>query len=274
MPTRKILAFVHIEKTAGTSMIHILRHNNFMRYLDVRPLYSRGDNIFTAQDLRLSLKINPFIRAIAGHSVVPYSDLESVADMEYITLLRNPVNRYISQYRYWGKVLGRNLTPEEFLDKTSENNMQVMKIAGEPNVQKAIDILESKFICYGIVEKFESFIQNLAQVEAGRGRHFEPISVERNLTGKSKISEQDLLDKYESRIIENNSKDIELYQYVKKHVEQNDSMSGDSIVKKIKRPTFKLYADYLMRKIYYMPVTGLIRISRGMKAKGSYSELL
>ena len=33
----KILGFVHIEKTAGTSLIHILRHNFFMRYMDKEP---------------------------------------------------------------------------------------------------------------------------------------------------------------------------------------------------------------------------------------------
>jgi hypothetical protein len=60
---RACVVFVHIEKAAGTTFIHTLRRNYFLRYLDVRPFSPASNSIFTARDLELSLRVNPWLMA-------------------------------------------------------------------------------------------------------------------------------------------------------------------------------------------------------------------
>ncbi|HMU91316.1 MAG TPA: hypothetical protein PKC33_11515, partial [Pseudomonadales bacterium] len=70
-----LLAFVHIEKAAGTTFIHILRRNFFLRYLDVRPYGIESGGLFLSGDLRISTRILPGLKCFSGHAVTPYSDL-------------------------------------------------------------------------------------------------------------------------------------------------------------------------------------------------------
>ena len=56
---REMLAFTHIEKAAGTSLIHLLRVNYFMKYCDVMPLSIKSSGILRADDLRKIMIINP-----------------------------------------------------------------------------------------------------------------------------------------------------------------------------------------------------------------------
>ncbi len=114
---KDLLAFVHMEKSAGTSFIHILRRNFLFRYLDVRPFWPESDGVFTARDLRASKRLLPDLRCIAGHAVKPYADLSSAHEcVLYVTVLRNPVRRYISQYQHWRERMRRKVEFKEFLE--------------------------------------------------------------------------------------------------------------------------------------------------------------
>ena len=64
-----MLAFVHIKKTAGTTLTAILRRNFGTRHLDTRlHLY---EDLFLADDLRRALKLYRRLDCIAGHHVRP-----------------------------------------------------------------------------------------------------------------------------------------------------------------------------------------------------------
>src|SRR5918993_986357 len=122
---RRFIAFVHIEKAAGTTFIHILRRHFFLRYLDVRPYSPDSNSVFTARDLELSLKVNPWLRAFGGHAVRPIGDLYDVFPaIRFITILRDPVRRYISQSLYGNAVLKLNLTFDEFLADAHTHDFQ------------------------------------------------------------------------------------------------------------------------------------------------------
>jgi hypothetical protein len=64
----KITAFVHIEKAAGTTLNHILRHNFFLRYIDVRPFFKESKGLFLSKDLEVARRVLPGLSCISGHS--------------------------------------------------------------------------------------------------------------------------------------------------------------------------------------------------------------
>ena len=104
--TKKVLAFVHIEKAAGQTFTRILENNYVCRHCRVTPLKKEHHGVFTADAMRTVFRINPFVEAISGHSVRPCSDLKSLLPkVRYVTLMRDPMKRYISHSQNHKKFL-------------------------------------------------------------------------------------------------------------------------------------------------------------------------
>lgn len=279
---KSILAFVHTEKTAGTTLIHILRHNFFMRYCDVRPLSNKSEGIFQVEDLKKTLRINPFLACIGGHSIMPFNGLhDHCPHLKYITLLRAPVQRYLSQYQYWCSDLGRKMSFDRFLALKSEYNMQTRRIAGNDKVSDAREILSSEcFLLTGILEEFDEFL--LLLKKKMNDVNFD-LLYERQKVGKTEEKElrQKLIEKYGDYILENNRSDLELYDFVKNSLFPSfkewygKNFSSDLVVfkrfKKIHKPKMgKRYVNYVCRKLYYEPLSGFIRHRNGLPAFGAY----
>jgi hypothetical protein len=268
--SRPFIAFVHIEKAAGTTFIHILRRNFFLRYLDVRPYSPASNSIFTARDLELSLGINPWLRAFGGHAVRPLGDLcEVFTNISFVTILRDPVRRYISQYLYGNAVLKLNLTFEEFLADSRTHDFQTRKIAGEADLQLAKRILKERFLAIGLVEKLDQFLARLASgLQPERFNH----AYEARNVGSYLRQEVELYETYEPMIREVNQVDAALYQYIKDLLQADHDASGNS--DRIKSmgicDRVKHFSDGALRKVYYEPVTGLMRVRNGLTMKGSY----
>jgi hypothetical protein len=272
------LAFVHIEKAAGTTLIHVLRRNYLFRYLDVRPLDRRSGGIFRPSDLRASLRINPFLRCIGGHAVVPYAGLERVRpDIRYITVLRDPVQRYISQYRYWRSHLGKEVSFEEYLDLDTPRDLQTKKICGGADAESAKAMLKERFYMVGIVEKLDLFLRSLARkLEPD---HFNPYYETRNVTRSTKKDSE--WGQAVDRIRANNENDIELYRFVVEELipaqcrelglgpEAADAPVGFAGALG-PADRVRAYLDWLQRKFYYIPVTSIWRMTHGLTGRGSY----
>jgi hypothetical protein len=195
--------------------------------------------------------------------------------------LRNPIQRYISQYQYWIEKLGKKLTFEEFLSLERTHNFQTKKIAGYADIELARDILADRFFLVGTVEDFDHFLillkKKLEPFKFRPGYHVQNVSsresiIHRNFTQK--------LDKYYDQILKVNQLDMILYKYVKGELipkEKKQYGPGfDNCVTAFKKENrgyskkFLRYADYVLRKCYYDPVFGFIRKINGLPAKGSY----
>lgn len=274
-----ILAFVHIEKAAGTTFIHILRHNFLLKYLDARPFSRKSQGLFLGRDLRIARRIVPSLHCIAGHAVKPYSDLRSYdRRIKYITIFRDPCKRYVSQYQYWIDRMGKKFSFEEFLELDETRNYQTRKIAGAEELNRAIDILESEMLLTGFVDRYDEFLVML-QAKLG-GQSFDPRYRRLN-EGRGSVSSEDILNKYRDRIEEVNKIDLELYHYVLKNIypRQVDEFHGD-LQRRLREfqewnartgpIMWPRYTDFVFRKAYLEPVTGALRLMNGMPYKGSY----
>jgi hypothetical protein len=268
---RRFIAFVHIEKAAGTTFIHILRRNFFLRYLDVRPFSSASNALFTARDLELSLRVNPWLYAFGGHAVRPLGDLgDAFPNVRFVTILRDPVRRYISQYLYGNAVLKLNLSFDEFLSDERTHNFQTRKIAGVPDLQLAKRMLRDRFMAVGLVEKLDQFLNTLAS--RLQPEKFDAAYEARNV-GSYPQEEVDLFETYGPMIREVNQVDAALYQHVQSMLQADaDAAAGaDHPVRSMGfSDRFKYFTDGVLRKAYYEPVTGLMRVRNGLPMKGSY----
>jgi hypothetical protein len=274
-----LLAFVHIEKAAGTTLIHLLRHNYFLRYLDVRPYSANSAKLYTANDLMISRRMLPGLRCIAGHAVRPIADLESSGiNIKYITLLRRPVDRYLSQYKYWTDKMGKRLTFEQFLDHRPAWNFQTSKISGHEDIELAKELLTEKFFLVGTVERFGQFLfllKNKLEPAPFDVRHSR-----KNFT-KRDGQAQELYMKFADEIEARNKLDWELYNYVETSLlpkfegeygenYQLDYKKFESELASAREPLILRGIDYFFRKCYVEPVGGVIRIFNGLPAAGSY----
>ncbi len=276
-----ILALVHIEKAAGTSLIHILRRNFLFQYCDARPLSKGSDGVFRSVDMD---KLNSVIRpvcAIGGHSIYPYSELATAyKNMQFITLLRDPVKRYISQYRHISERKSRTIRFEDFLETEGVANFQTKKIAGEANSEKAKEILTEKFLLVGVVEQFDQFLVLLRREIDDKT--FDPRYEQKNVV-QNRVKSDEIYEMYYESIVERNREDIAIYDYVRDVLIPNKvTLYGsdfDNDLNKFKRDnslTFGnyigQYCDFAFRKAYIEPITGVIRRINGMPGVGSYGR--
>ena len=271
---REILAFSHIPKTAGTTLTHLFRSNFFLRFCSVENLQTGIQWAFTAEQLDLVLIINPLIKCIGGHTVRPFSNIsEKYPNIKYITLMRDPILRYISQYIYNKEFLRNNINNfDDFLSKKSEQNMQIKRITGSEDLGRAIEILNSHFLLVGITEEFDGFL--LLLKHKLKPTKFEIGYQKKNISqhSRERTALIENMDKYVDHIREANCLDIKLYDYVKnklwKKVKEAygpsyefDLKAFQAVNKGYSNNIYR-YMDYILRKCYYDPILKVIgRIS-------------
>jgi len=274
---RKILAFVHINKAAGTTLTHILRLNFFMTHVDVHALSKDSKGVFQTKDMKKIMIINPFVRSIAGHRIKPFSDLsDAFPGIRYITLLRDPIQRTISHYQFNVEKHGSNIGFDEYLQRPVSFNRQTRTISGSSDITLAKKIIKERFFLVGIVEEIDEFLILLKKkLEPFR---FRPGYRMQNVAKKDSPIRADInrqFDRYHHKIIQRNLLDIELYNYVKNEVLPKEKKAYGSTferdVAQFKRLP-KCYThntlrhmDYICRKCYYKPILTLIKKINGLE---------
>jgi hypothetical protein len=272
-------AFVHIEKTAGTTLNAILRRSFGARHCDIRlPLLKRRRDrhdhraFVEAADLSRVRHLYRNLRGIAGHNVKPYADLcTKYPQIEFFTFLRNPASRFRSHFL--------NRAPGHTQDAFDRwvaadwvHNWQTKMIAGEPKAQKAIDLIRERFGFVGLTERFDESLllmrQWLREPELPlEYRSLNCINEKRRARDAARRkSDVSYLDSSEvrARIQEANAEDQKVYDFVTSAIypRQVAAFDGDLALEMDELRLKNLFADDLeepfagsfMRNFIYKPL--------------------
>lgn len=206
-----MIAFVHIQKCAGTSLKFVLRNSFGLRHCDVLPVTE--DRTFYDADLRFVKRLYPWLQSIAGHSLIhPTHNISEPLD--YYTYLRDPIERCASHYQYHLQVMNREATFVSWIHEPQWQDYQVKKIAGEANVQKAIELLEKHFFFVGLTERFDEGLQILSALAPYR---IDPGYTPQNIAAGNHIKDA-VLAEHSAWLQEFNQLDQQLYTYVQEQL--------------------------------------------------------
>jgi hypothetical protein len=276
---KKILAYVHIEKCAGTTLINILRRSCGIRFMEVRPLSKNPFQAVSYKDLSKFLVMNPFLKVIGGHSIKPFSlsDSASYLQIGFMTLLRDPVYRYVSHYNFLCKYLNKNIPFEKFLRWEAIHNFQTKKIAGSNSYDEAKKIIMERFLIIGTVERFDEFLLFLNKRLFNDEYNF--IYKKMNISSNKKRIRK-IVNTYKSEIQKRNECDIELYRFVsdnllKLNEENYQNDLGWAPIKRLQNVPINGQHDMRVTfdeklRVAYEFITGMLRKLSGLPFKGSY----
>ncbi len=275
----RMYAFLHIEKTAGTTLNSILRRSFGSRHCDIRlPLAKRRRDRFDrraiveAADLHRVSRLYRNLCGIAGHNVKPYGDLPAQhPELEFFTFLRHPVARFRSHFLNRAPGHTREAF-DRWIASPWVHNWQTKMIAGEPNAQKAIDLIGARIGFVGFTERFDESLlllrrwlrvpefqveyQPLNCLKAKR----RPRDAARN---ESDVSYLDSAGAF-ARIQEANAEDQKVYDFVAATIypRQVASYDGDLQLETSKLQLKNMFVDELkepllgrcMRNLVYKPL--------------------
>jgi len=214
-----MLVFIHINKTAGSTVRYILRSTFGINHCEVEPWHAPWiDPPFSTQDLQRLRKLYPHLESIAGHRVTGYVDLhENGTKFKFFTFMRDPLKTCASRFQYNVQYRKKkDLVFEEWIQKEWPRNGQTKMIAGVTDVNKAIRIIQDKSIFVGLTERFDESMVLLKALLANNLN----ISYKSVNTARKNILAERLLSTESTRqmLIEANQADLELYDFVKKEL--------------------------------------------------------
>lgn len=220
--------FLHIGKTAGTTMRQVLRRN--FRPSDVMVIRKRGRREETLRgfaELPAELRAQP--RLIMGHTVFGLHEHVPRRSV-YITIVRKPSSLVVSQYRYVLRTpthrlhevaTSRGMSLADYIRSgvsMEMDNSQTRAIAGDLSVpygactdemlERGKQNIERSFAVAGLTERFEETLILLQKVFGWSHLHY----VRANVAPQGPSVE--ITDEARDLIDEHNRLDNALYAYV------------------------------------------------------------
>lgn len=209
-----MLAFMHIRKTAGSTIESILRASLGLRHCGVRVRRSRRPYpVLGADEVARCRWIYRRLLSISGHGVVPFTDLAALApEVRYYTFLREPLERCAAEYQFRLRHGGLNQPFEKWITTNRARNRQVRQFCGSESFEHARQLLQRHVGFVGLVERFHESLVMWA--------HWcKPVPLDiryrkKNVAACNHIK-LSLLSNLETRrmLIEANRADLQLYEY-------------------------------------------------------------
>lgn len=214
-----MLVFIHINKTAGSTVRYILRSTFGLRHCEVEPWHARWTGPpFSADDLQRLRKLYPRIESIGGHRLRGYIDLGgNGVEPNYFTFMRDPLKTCASRFQYNIQYRGKtDLVFEQWIQQDWPRNAQTKMIAGKADVDEALRVIRARHIFVGLTEHFDESMVLLRGLVASRlNIAYKRVNVARNNT-----LAQELLANPRTRqmLIEANQVDLALYDVVRREL--------------------------------------------------------
>jgi hypothetical protein len=163
--------FVHIQKTGGMSLYNSMAERFGGEH---SRRFQRSSEEFRQQFLALTDDEIARLRLLSGHFDLPFWLQRKLSDRFVVSLLREPVERVLSVYRYaksWPEHrrhddIGR-MTADEYVAAhvadAARHNWQCRKLCGIPDFAAAKAIIDRQVDLVGAVELIGTFTEALAQ---------------------------------------------------------------------------------------------------------------
>ena len=228
LPEAYVIIFNHIPKVGGTSIYYlfldVLGENKCFRHRERIP----DTNEFTPPITDLTEAERQTLRFAMGHFAYGNHRL-FVQQPYYIGIIRDPVERLVSDY-YYNRERGQEklkqkalaFTLEEYaLDKLSNpssqmvSNAQIRLLTGADNLEDAKSILENEYLLACTTPQLDAF-QTLMLRFMGIQN---PRALRRNVT-KSKPARVELSSSTVEALKARNDVDLLLYQYIEQRFDE------------------------------------------------------
>lgn len=154
-------AFIHIPKTGGSTLRHVLRCSFGASHCDIKvpPARRKNQDWILPRDVRIAKACYPRLAGICGHRVTCFNTLEVAGEpVRYFTFIRDPVQRFLSNYYHDQRDNGLPPTIESlraFAAAHGRRNMVSRMLCGEEDGQLAIRQLEQHDVFVGLTSRFE-----------------------------------------------------------------------------------------------------------------------
>ena len=265
-----VLAFIHIRKTAGSTVDMILRQSFGARHCRVRHGRRRAASpVIAADELRRCRWVYWRMASVSGHGIVPHSNLDAIyPNIRYFTFLRDPLARTASDYQFRVVRGGMKQSFDQWIQTDAARNQQTKKIAGVADADAAIEMLQRRVGFVGLVERFN---QSLVLWRKWCGDPPLDIRYEsKNVTSDSSIKKQLLSNPTtRQRLAEVNVEDIRLYDFAVKSLFPNQIRQyGGAFEHDVQRfetanhplPVLpRQLFSMLLREVVYKPLAPLLR---------------
>jgi hypothetical protein len=222
-PKNQMLVHLHMPKTGGTTLKKIIyknydRNKVFDVYVDRPKLPATLANLTKKQ-----------VQCIQGH--FPFGVHKHFnKKAAYITMLREPIDRIISEYYFiknipWHNLHSKvkNMSLVQYQNSLAKSNLQTRYILGGPfereltnkDLEKAKKILVTHFSMVGITELFDESTFLMKETLG-----WQNISYEKANVTKKRLSKKQISPKVIQQIAANNKLDLQLYAFGKKLLEK------------------------------------------------------
>jgi hypothetical protein len=241
--SRPVIIFVHLPKAAGSTLARIIER----QYSREAVLHLR-DSIHGEEILALPPAGIENLKAVFGHFYFGVHTYLS-RPATYLTLLRDPVRRVISHYRFVRNDPGHYLYPAarelslgEYVTDCGQaepNNDQTRLLAGSEYAREdgtwsaemlpaAKMNLRGHFSAVGLVEEFDRSLILMKRVFGWRHPFYVPENVSRQQMDKDLLSAETM-----NLIRDYNQLDVQLYDYGKQIFETQVRREGASLEREL-----------------------------------------
>ncbi len=205
-----IVYFIHMPKTGGSTMTHIL-YKQFAMSEIVSYFYYDVSLQRKLEDLNLN-----DIKLIYGHYFFGLHE-QIKRPFSYFTIIRHPVDRVISLYYYLRSIDGelydkyRKMTLDEFVKGRFEANIQTGLLSGnveQPSVLKAVRNLLNYFDVVGTTDQFNETLYFIGKQYGWTDLRYKRVNVTKSRAKPEEVSEKTI------QLIKTiHNKDLLLYEF-------------------------------------------------------------